>query len=56
MLIVSEAAPSETVESFTPGEYRLTLTYRRNNRQHDQGPVLSEAGNSDSEVVRMDIP
>jgi len=38
------------------GEYRLAFTYRRNNRAVDSdSDILSEAGNSGSEEVNLDI-
>lgn len=40
-----------------PGEYRFGLTYRRDNRAIDsESDVLSEAGNSGTEEVSLDIP
>jgi hypothetical protein len=42
---------------FTPGQYRLTLHYRRDNRDFASGsPVYSEAGNTTDEVGALDIP
>lgn len=43
--------------SLPPGEYRLVLTYRRDNRAFDStSDVFSEAGNSGNEEVSLDIP
>jgi hypothetical protein len=40
-----------------PGQYRLGITHRRNNRAVDpDGPILSEAGNTGDERVTMIIP
>lgn len=40
-----------------PGEYRLVLTYRRDNRGKDQNSeVLSEAGNTSPEEATLDLP
>ena len=42
---------------FSPGQYRLKLLYRRDNRGLvPQSPILSEAGNRDPEVALIDIP
>ena len=56
LFIVSPAAISSG--SLLPaGEYRLAFTYRRNNRAVDpDSDLLSEAGNSASEEVSLDIP
>lgn len=42
---------------FSLGQYRLKLTYRRNNRAHvPTSQILSQAGNQTDEVVTIDIP
>jgi hypothetical protein len=42
---------------FSLGQYRLKLTYRRNNRAHvSTSQILSQAGNQTDEVVTIDIP
>ncbi|HEY0171734.1 MAG TPA: hypothetical protein VGB98_11985, partial [Pyrinomonadaceae bacterium] len=42
---------------FAPGQYRLKLTYRRENRGFDpEGRILSQAGERADEVVTIDIP
>ena len=42
---------------FSPGQYRLKLTYRRNNKAHvSTSQVLSQAGNEVNEIVTLDIP
>jgi hypothetical protein len=39
------------------GQYRLKMTYRRNNKNVDSNSqVFSQAGNSNSELVTIDIP
>ena len=39
------------------GQYRLVITYRRDNRRIDpDSPVLSEADNTGDEIVTIDIP
>lgn len=46
-----------SIVPFSPGQYRLRLTYRRDNRALVSGsPVFSEAGNKADEVVAIDIP
>ena len=43
--------------SFSLGQYRLKLTYRRDNRAFDPaGRILSQAGDRADEVVTIDIP
>lgn len=43
--------------AFEAGLYRMEITYRRNNWSQDQqSQMQSEAGNSEPEVVKMDIP
>jgi hypothetical protein len=43
--------------ALTVGQYRLSLTYRRNNRAIDPGSqVLSESGNKSDEHAIIDIP
>jgi hypothetical protein len=42
---------------FAPGQYRLKLTYRRENRDFDPASrILSQAGERADEVVTIDIP
>jgi hypothetical protein len=42
---------------FSLGQYRVKLTYRRNNRAHvPASQILSQAGNQTDEVVTIDIP
>jgi len=42
---------------FSLGQYRLKLTYRRNNKAHvSTSQVLSQAGNEVNEIVTLDIP
>lgn len=42
---------------FSLGQYRLKLTYRRNNHAHvPTSQILSQAGNQTDEVVTIDIP
>jgi hypothetical protein len=42
---------------FPLGQYRLKLTYRRNNRGHvPASQILSQAGNQADEVATIDIP
>jgi hypothetical protein len=41
----------------SPAQYRLKLTYHRNNRTRiPTSQVLSQAGNDDDEIVTLDIP
>lgn len=43
--------------SLAAGQYRLIMTYRRDNQAADESSqVFSEAGNSDPETVTIDIP
>jgi hypothetical protein len=50
-LVKAAAAP------IPPGQYRLNLMYRRDNRAVDSNSqVLREAGSSDPEEVKIDIP
>ncbi len=45
------------ITQLQPGSYRLKMTYRRNNQTVDPGSqIFSEAGNSASEHVTLDIP
>jgi hypothetical protein len=45
------------VSPLTPGEYRLVVTYRRDNRAIDgNSEVFSEAGNTAPEQATLDIP
>jgi hypothetical protein len=43
--------------SLAEGQYRLSMTYQRDNRAADSASqVLSEAGNTAPEQVTLDIP
>ena len=49
--------PSPTDSEFGEGQYRLQLTYQRNNLAVDpESQVFSEAGNTAPECVKIDIP
>jgi len=44
-------------QDFKVGQYRLNLTYHRNNKAADPGSqVFSEAGNNQDESVTIDVP
>ncbi len=48
---------SSTGSELVSGQYRLKLTYRRNNKAVDSNSkIFSQVGNSDSELVTVDIP
>jgi hypothetical protein len=56
-LLIVVPAPHPIGSVLQPGEYRLSLTYRRNNRTIDaDSDVLSEAGESGAEQATLDIP
>jgi hypothetical protein len=49
--------PGSPGSSLPQAEYRLVLTYRRDNRAFDsKSDVLSEAGNTGTEEVSLDLP
>jgi hypothetical protein len=55
--VLVRSADSAAGSRFAPGDYRLTWTFRRDNRTADPGsPLLSEAGDTSDEVVRIFIP
>lgn len=51
-VIIPDAAPG-----FDAGEYRLSLTYRRDNTASDpKSPIFSESGDKNPEEVVLDLP
>jgi hypothetical protein len=49
--------PSLADSSLLKGQYRLRITYRRDNRDSDpNSKILSQGGNSEEENVTLDIP
>jgi hypothetical protein len=55
--ILVPAASSSAGTHLKSGQYRLDLTYRRDNREANrESLVLSEAGNTEAEEVTIDIP
>jgi len=54
VLVPSTTAPGSLLEL---ADYRLRMTYRRNNQAVDPGSVvLSQAGVTADEVVTLDVP
>jgi hypothetical protein len=54
VIVPSTTAPGSQLE---PTDYRLRLTYRRDNRALDPGSlVFSQAGLTADEVVTLDVP
>jgi hypothetical protein len=54
-ILVPASAPAGT--ALSPGQYRLEMTYRRDNRAVDPGgQVFSEAGDRTPEHVLLDVP
>jgi hypothetical protein len=54
-VLVPASSPAGT--QLAAGEYRIRLTYRRENRSADpESVVLSEAGNTAPERVTIDVP
>ena len=49
--------PSPPGSRIQPGEYRLALTYRRDNRAaNPDSLLLSQAGDASPEAVNLDVP
>jgi hypothetical protein len=49
--------PATATDTFAPGQYRLRLEFRRNNKSVDQSStILRQAGRDTSEAVELDIP
>ena len=53
----SSPAPGRPEPTCLPGEYRLRLTYRRDNTAADtESLVLSQAGDATDETAWIDMP
>src|SRR5262249_55877173 len=57
VMIVAPGGPTSSGSLLPQGQYRLTFTYRRDNRTNDpNSDVLSEAGDTSPEQVTIDLP